>query len=47
MDDEDEQVDPGWVPGELPDTLWFDLLNSMPFMLVLAYFVGTWLPSPF
>lgn len=32
---------------DLPDSVWFDLLNVVPLMMLLAYVVGTWLPSLF
>jgi hypothetical protein len=32
---------------ELPDNIWFDLLNFVPLMAPLAYFLGTWLPPLF
>ena len=47
MDDDDEVVDPGWVAGDFPDSLWFDLLNSVPLFLLPACIVGTCLPPLF
>jgi hypothetical protein len=28
---------------DLPDSIWFDLLNLVPLLVPLAYVVGTWL----
>jgi hypothetical protein len=32
---------------DLPETIWFDLLNFVPLLTLLAYAVGTWLPPLF
>jgi hypothetical protein len=35
--DDDEKVDPGWVPGDLPGNFLFDLLNYGPWVRCLAH----------
>jgi hypothetical protein len=46
MDQDDEAGDEEEA-RDLPDNIWFDLLNFVPLMALLAYVVGTELPPLF
>ena len=42
MDEHDDELEE--QARDLPESLWFDALGFVPPMLLVAYFVGTWLP---
>jgi hypothetical protein len=46
MDQDNEAGDEEDARG-LSGNIWFDLLNVVPLMALLAYVVGTWLPPLF
>ena len=45
--DQDEEVRLEEEARGLPDSIWFDLLNFVPLVTLLACAVGTWLPPLF
>ena len=46
MDQDDEaRLEEG--ARDLPDNIWFDLLNVVPLLMLLACAVGIWLPPLF
>jgi hypothetical protein len=44
---QDDEVGHEEDARDLPDNIWFDLLNFVPLAAPLAYVVGTWLPPLF
>jgi hypothetical protein len=45
--DQDDEVRPEEEARDLPDNIWFDLLNVVPLLAPLAYVAGAWLPPLF
>lgn len=45
--DQDDEARLEAEARDLPANIWFDLLNVVPHMMLLAYVIGTWLPSRF
>ena len=45
--DHDDEVRLEEEARDLPDSIWFDLLNLVPRMTLLACALGTWLPPLF
>ena len=45
--DQDDEVRLEEEARDLPDSIWFDLLNVVPLMTLVACALGTWLPPLF